>query len=211
MVGWVQDHLEAIYGIRSRYRATEFLLTSEAAGQLGGNGRSREELLVHEETGELWLGLNFAPNLQQAVQSNEVPGSAWLDSNLDTYCQIAEGVSHFLYVTFVAAEGRQVSLLELEAQAEIDKFVTCVLHRWKRDGRWAEEIHRRLFDDVSFHPALSGEEMWRYQEANRLSRSYCARLLPQVASKRMDRFLAELRFSYRLGADAKLRHLAKTS
>lgn len=210
MVGLVQDHLEAIYGIRSRYRASEFLLTGDAARLLGGNGRSREELLLHEENGELWLGLSFGAKVREAVQSNQIPGSAWLDSNLDTYCQIAEGVSHFLYVTFVAAEGRQVSLLELEAQAEVDKFVTCVLHGWNRAKRWAEEIHRRLFDDVSFHPSLSGEEKWRYQEANRLSRSYCARLLPQVASRRMDRFLAELRFSYRLGAEAKLRHLAKT-
>ena len=211
MVGWVQDHLEAIHAIRSRYRASEFLLSNDAAGELGATGRSREELLLREENGELWLGLFFAQNVHDALQSVEAPGSGWVDSNLDTYCQIAEGVSHFLYMTYVAAEGRQVSLLELEAQAEVDKFASCVLHGWDCGEGWAEEIHRRLFDEVSFHPSLSVQEQWRYKEANRLSRNYCARLLPQVASRRMDKFLAELRFSYRLGAEAKLRHLANTA
>jgi hypothetical protein len=211
MVGWVQDHLEAIYGIQSHYRASEFLLTSDDARRLGSTGRLREELLIREEDGELWLGLCFAPNVNDALQSIEAPGRGWVDSNLDTYCQIAEGVSHFLYMTYVAAEGRQVSLLELEAQAEIDKFASCVLHGWDGGERWADEIHRRLFDKVSFDPSLSALERWRYQEANRLSRYYCARLLPEVASRRMDKFLAELRFSYRLGAAAKLRYLANTA
>jgi hypothetical protein len=211
MVGWVQDHLEAIYGIRSDYRASEFLISSDNARQLGATGRPREELLLREEDGELWLGLCFAQNVHHALQSIEAPGRGWVDCNLDTYCQIAEGVSHFLYMTYVAAEGRQVSLLELEAQAEIDKFASCVLHGWDSGQRWAEEIHRRLFDEVSFHPSLSALEQWRYKEANRLSRHYCARLLPQVASRRMDKFLTELRFSYRLGAAAKLRYLANTA
>lgn len=211
MVGWVQDHLEAIYGIRSRYRASEFLLTAEAALALGATGRAREELLLREEDGELWLGLYFAQEVQDALSSIEAAGSGWVRSNLDTYCQIAEGVSHFLYVTFVAAEGRQVSLLELEAQAEVDKFASCVLHGWEKGERWADEIHRRLFDEVSFHPELSPTEQWRYKEANRLSRNYCARLLPQVASRRMDKFLSELRFSYRLGSEAKLRYLANSA
>ena len=47
---------------------------------------------------------------------------------------------------------------------------------------------------------------WWY--ANRLARNYCARLLPHVAERRLDKLLSALRYSYRLGAEAKLRHLA---
>jgi hypothetical protein len=87
-----------------------------------------------------------------------------------------------------------------------------LLHRWNEgSGNWALELHRRLFDQVSFNSALSEDETRRYEEANRVSRAYCLRLLPHVASRRMDRLLADLRYSYRLGADAKLRHLAKAA
>ena len=51
----------------------------------------------------------------------------------------------------------------------------------------------------------------RYEEANRLSAAYCQRLIRHVAERRMDRLLSELRYSYRLGAEAKLRYLARAA
>jgi hypothetical protein len=136
------------------------------------------------------------------------PAETLLDGALEAYCQLAEGVSHFLYVIRAAEQGRSVTLLELEAQAEIDKFALCILPGWRRGPTWADNLRRRLFEKVSFLPTLGKEERWRYQEANRLSGTYCRRLLRHVARDRMDRFLSDLRYSYRLGAGAKLRHLA---
>jgi hypothetical protein len=103
-----------------------------------------------------------------------------------------------------------VSLLELEAQAEIDKFASCLLQRWGEAHRgWAQELFTRLFDEVGYHAHLTPAERWRYEEANRLSRAFCQRLLPHVLSRRLDRLLAELRYAYRLGAAAKLDYLAQ--
>jgi hypothetical protein len=122
---------------------------------------------------------------------------------------VAEGVSHFLYVAHTAAHGRTVSLLELEAQAEVDKFAVCLLHRWGEGvGAWAEELLERLFQRVSYRERLSPQERWRYQEANRLSRLFCTRLMGHVTGRRLDRLLGDLRYAYRLGAEAKLRHFA---
>ncbi len=168
---------------------------------------------MHEEDDELWLGLYLAPALlQQFDQLSPAAVAEGLEKNLGTYCQVAEGISHFLYVAHTANEGRTVSLLELETQAEIDKFASCLLHRWNdRSADWARELHRRLFDSIAFHSELTDDEARRYAEANRLSRAYCSRLIPHVSSRRMDRLLADLRYSYRLGADAKLRHLAKAA
>ncbi|AEI68367.1 hypothetical protein [Corallococcus macrosporus] len=210
MIGRVQDHLEAIYGFTCEARAEGFVVDTEAAARLGGTGRSDEELLVHEAGDALELALYLSPALLDRLKPYESgPLGHVLDSDLAGYCQVAEGVSHFLYVAHTAAHGRTVSLLELEAQAEVDKFAVCLLHRWGEGvGAWAQELLQRLFDRVSYRKQLSAQERWRYEEANRLSRRFCARLMGHVGARRLDRLLGDLRYAYRLGAEAKLRHFA---
>jgi hypothetical protein len=214
MVGWIQDHLEAIYGIRCQARVAEYLLDEKVAQALGGTGRSDEELLVKEEEGELFVGLYLATEVLQRMEGFQpASATAMLDQELSAYCQVAEGVSHFLYLAHSAGQGRKVSLLELEAQAEVDKFATCVLHRWRGDDAacWAKELHVRLFQRVSYSPKLSEDEAWRYREANRISSAYCLRLIPHVEDRRMDKLLADLRYMYRLGAHAKMSHLSRAA
>ncbi len=213
MIGRVQAHLEAIYGITCAARAEVFVVDTEAAVQLGATGRAEEELLVCEADGELELALYLAPTLLHRLKPYESgPVASLLECELDGFCQLAEGVSHFLYVAHTATHGRTVSLLELEAQAEVDKFALCLLHRWG-DGvqAWAEELLGRLFDRVSYRSKLSAAERWRYEEANRLSRNFCSRLMGHVAARRLERLLSDLRYAYRLGAEAKLRHFAQVS
>ncbi|HMK74314.1 MAG TPA: hypothetical protein VK454_13295, partial [Myxococcaceae bacterium] len=104
---------------------------------------------------------------------------------------------------------RPVSLLELEAQGEVDKFALLLLRAWAGGrGAFARALHGRLFDEVRFRSGLSVDERWRYGEANRLARSFCARLLPLCAARRLEPLLQALRHAYRLGATAKLDHFA---
>src|SRR5689334_2887423 len=131
MIDQVQDHLEAIYGFRCSERAKAYVLDEAAAEQLGA-GRAREELWVHQEGDELSLGLYFAPGLLDEL--SQKPFGNVVQLSLNSYCQLAEGVSHFLYLSQAALADRTVSLLELEAQAEVDKFASCLFHRW-RDAR----------------------------------------------------------------------------
>ncbi|SEN24708.1 hypothetical protein SAMN05444354_13524 [Stigmatella aurantiaca] len=212
MIGRVQEHLTAIYGITCEARAETFMVDTESAVRLGATGRAEEELLVSGggNGDELEVALYLSPALLDRLKPYESgPVGHLLDRDLDGYCQLAEGVSHFLYVVHTAAHGRALSLLELEAQAEVDKFAMCLLHRWGEGVRpWAEELLRRLFERVSYRPRLSSQERWRYEEANRLSRSFCTRLMGHVSGRRLDRLLTELRYAYRLGAEAKLRHMA---
>ncbi len=76
---------------------------------------------------------------------------------------------------------------------------------------WARELMRRLFERVSYLPRLSVQERWRYEEANRLSRNFCSRLMGHVTGRRLERLLTDLRYAYRLGAEAKLRHFGQVS
>jgi hypothetical protein len=210
MVDQVQEQLEAIYGIHCEARVRAFLLDDESARKLGATGRCAEELLVVEGDGELEVGLYLSAALLERMRRFESrPLHHAQARDFHGYCQLAEGVSHFLYFLHTVNLGRRVSLLELEAQAEIDKFASCVLQRWGTvTSRFLRELHARLFDRVSYLPTLSADERWRYEHANRLSRNYCARLFPLILGRKMDRLLAELRHTYRLGAAAKLQYLA---
>lgn len=208
MLDAIQEHLEVIYGIRAGYRAKDFLVDAEAARLLGGSGRAREELLVAGGAEGLELALYLEPALLARLSSTD-PSQA-MATDMGDFCEIAEGVSHFLYVAHVASMERTVSLLELEAQAEVDKFVVCTLLKWGLNvGHWAGTLVGRLFERVQLRTGLSDPERWRYLEANRLAKIYCERLLPLVCSGRMDRLLAELRHAYRLGAEAKLQYFGR--
>lgn len=211
MLEWIQQRIEAIYGVRCEHRASDFLVDTEAAAQLGGTGRAREELLVHEHDEGLDLALYVDPSLLERLKSFEQAPVSVLDEELPGFCEAAEGVSHFLYMAQTAQLDRRVSLLELEAQAEVDKFAICSLLKWGQGAAgWARHLSNRLFDRVTFRDSLSADEQHRYEEANRLARSYCGRLMPMIHRDRLDQLLSELRYSYRLGAQAKLRYFAAT-
>jgi hypothetical protein len=218
MIGKVQEHLEAIYGFRCAERAERFLVDRDGARRLGGTARAPEELLVSEseEDGALEVALYLSPRLLTQARAFESAPERMMEVDLEGYCQVTEGVSHFLYLARAADLERRVSLLELEAQAEVDKFASCVLRRWASPAahgvgailQWARQLLGRLFHAVRYHPHLTPAERWRYEEANRLSRNYCQRLLPHLSARRLDRLLSELRHMYRLGAEAKLQYLA---
>ncbi len=200
----VQDHLEAIYAVRCAHRARGFLVDTQQAEALGADTAAAEALLVHEAEGALELGLYLAPDVVRTLAS--APEGA-----LGPFCQLAEGVSHFLYLLRSAELARSVSLLELEAQAEVDKFALLLLRAWSGGrGRFAARLHRSLFDETDFRPGLSALERRRYGEANRLARAFCTRLLPLCAARRLEPVLQALRYAYRLGATAKLQHFART-
>ncbi len=170
-----------------------------------------EELWLHEDEEGLEIGLYYSAALRAHLEARSLRDAGWLAPGLDAYCRLAEGVSHFLYLARAAALGRHLSMLELEVQAEVDKFASLVLHRWPTlQAGPARELHARLFRDVSYRPGLAPEEQARYVEANRLGALFTARLLAHVVARRLDRLLEALRYAYRLGAEAKLQHLART-
>jgi hypothetical protein len=198
----VQNHLESIYAVRCSHRANGFLIDADQALALGADAPGAEALLVHEEDGALELGLYLPADVVETL-------AATPDGALGPFCQLAEGVSHFVYLSRSAELARPVSLLELEAQAEVDKFALLLLRAWKGGrGGWAGLLHAALFDGTQLRGGLSADERYRYGEANRLARAFCARLLPLCAARRLEAVLQALRYAYRLGATAKFQHFA---
>ncbi len=197
----LQARLQSIYRVEAP-GVEGFLVGREVAAAAGHAPRAGEELLVLEEPDGLSVGLY----LEEAVGAGAVRGE------LGPTAQAAEGVSHFVYLSTRAASGRPVSLLELEVQAEVDKFALLLLPLPGRPGdrrRRSRALRRRLYERVRYLEHLGAEELGRYREANRLGAGYARWLEGRfVEEADVEGLLRELRRSYRLGAGEKLGYLA---
>jgi hypothetical protein len=198
----IQSHLENIYGIRCELKVSDFLVGEGVAEALAG---ARESVFVREHDEALELKVYVPKALLERLEGLTLDEAAQADPG--GFFEALEGVSHFLYLCRSAELERQVSMLELEAQAEVDKFAAGSLLAWREGFAAARELHGTLFDRVRFDPSLKGAERWRYEEANRIARAYCKRLLEHIAARNLDRLLNELRATYRMGAEAKLLRL----
>ena len=118
-------------------------------------------------------------------------------------------MSHFVYVAWRARRLRRVSAFELELQAEIDKWVTCLLLLLPKGRRVTAELRPRLFDAFELDPDLDAEERDRYRAANGNARAYAARLDARYVERgAFGEMLEELRWFYRLSATEKVGHIA---
>jgi hypothetical protein len=207
----LQEELEAVFAVTSEHRVEDFVVSRAILDRMGlGAPRADEEVLVLQDREELSLAVYLAPHVLAAIE--DVPDSVGelLARGLSTFCLALEGVSHFLYLVNRATVPRPVSLLELEVQAEIDKFALSALHLWRRGARGeVPALLRRLFDEVSYLPGLEPEAAERYRTANRLARNYCQALLRHVEDGRVEGLLGELRRSYRLGGGEKIGHMGR--
>jgi hypothetical protein len=210
-LAYVQAELEAIYGVEAP-RVHDFLVGREAARAAGRVPRAPEELLVVEEEGGVALGLYLDDDVMETAAGadpHDRRPRLVARGALGRVACAAEGVSHFVYLATRAAEGRRVSLLELEVQAEVDKFALLLLHLWRRGLRRASpSLRRRLFERVRYHAHLADDELERYREANRLGGGYARWLEGRfVEDADIDGLLRELRRTYRLGGGEKIAYL----
>ena len=210
-LAFIQGELEAIYRVEAP-RVHEYLVGGETARAAGRTPAAPEELLVLEEEDGVALGLYLDDHVIAAAEGTDPhdprPRLTARGSLAGVACA-AEGVSHFLYVVTRALAGRPVSLLELEVQAEVDKFALLLLHLWRRGlRRMSGALRRRLFERVRYHAHLEAEALDRYREANRLGGGYARWLeVRYVDGADIDGLLRELRATYRLGGGAKLAYL----
>ena len=157
---------------------------------------ARERLLVHHAED----GLELRLELPAHAVDPEGPVA------LDLVCQVLEGVSHFVLVTHRATTEGATSQLELELQAEVDKFVVLALARQKPPTpRWRSTVKKTLYERVRYaHPAGT-ETGDRYRAANRLAIRLVERLERRyLAQARLQDARDALRAFYRLGPGDKL-------
>jgi predicted GNAT superfamily acetyltransferase len=195
----------------------DFLITDPAELQrwhaVSAASGTPETLLVEEGEEGMNLALYLDAELLRRL-AESAPLDRLHDGNLEDFCTALEGVSHFSCVTWRAARGRPVSVLVLEMQAEIDKYVASVLLAGtQRGGGLAHGLHARLFEHVRFRDDLADDARRLYVAANRYAARFCRRLEDRFLRPRRARvgeMLAELRSFYRLDDAGKLRAIEAT-
>lgn len=206
----LQRGLEALYRVATGLPVERFLLDDGARATLGLARHPREQLVAIESDDGVDLGLFVDAAVLARLDSHD-PGAALDDRNTGAFLYAVEGVSHFVYTAVCAQRERAVSALELELQAEVDKYVTCLLAGEAALAR-SEAWRRRLYDDCTFDDDLDADEYDRYRAANANARRYTASLERRyVAPRRMPEMLGELRRFYRLPLAGKLDAIARAA
>ena len=206
----LQGGLEALYRVQTHLAVEQFLVDERERGAVHPARSPREQLLLRQAgDDELAMGL-FVDGKAIANLERDDPSVRLHDGNFDDFCLAIEGVSHFVYLALCAAEDRRVSALELELQAEVDKFACCALLAANAGGPGGRGLRQRLYDDVTFASDLDRDEHDRYRAANAEARRYTFALDERyVAVDRVSDMVTELRWFYRQGLDSKLGHIAR--
>ena len=215
----LQDLIGGIYDVSITHDVYDFLVTDR--GHLPAavrSGESDEELIVAEPAdpggGEVGMSLYLDPALLERLALAD-PMVRLHDGNVADYWTALEGVSHFLYLAWNAGHDKPVSLLELEMQAEIDKYVASYwLMRRQFPDRFPGELLRLLFEKTRIDPRLARGREGMYRQASRYAEKFCRRLEQSLRGARGDsegEVLAELRRFYRLTNARKVAHIERTA
>jgi hypothetical protein len=205
----MQQLLAQCYDAPSDYDVYDFLASDRARLGIGAQSVDEQVFVAETVDGPYLRVFIDSPVLERLARHS--PLRELNEENLSDYCTALEGVSHFHYLTWRIARGLPVSLLELELQAEVDKYVgATILFTRQRGGAFPQNLHRRLFDRISFVEGLDRESAERYRIANRHAANYCGKLNERFLRSRCrpEAWLAELRRFYRCGHAEKVRRSA---
>jgi hypothetical protein len=211
LLSHLQTLIGGIYDVSVAHDVYDFLVTDR--GRLppaAREGLAEEELIVAQSADgadEVGVSLYLDAALLQRLARAD-PLVQLHAGNVGDWWTVLEGVSHFLYLAWNAGHDRPVSLLELELQGEVDKYVASYwLLRRQFPGHFPAELLRVLFARTRVDPRLGAARAALYREASRYAEKFCGRLEHTLARGRKrsggqeateSEVLSELRRFYRL-------------
>ena len=213
MLNELQVQLAETYEITPPYRVADFLISDPDLAQRlhpgSENELRKETLLVSQSKDQLEISL-FIDNSVLKTLSKNNPHKKIHINNINEYWLALEGVSHFLYLTWRASRGVSVTQLELELQAEIDKFLfTHKLLDQQNGPTELNALHTLLFEQTSIVCSDNYGQRERYYTANRYAAKYCLSLREKLVNASRNQSLEkELRRFYRYSQTQKINHIA---
>ena len=184
----VQAGLERVYRLERVADVGDFIAPAEDG--------AREALLVHQaEDGGVELRVQLPP---LGADEGEPP--------LDGLCQIIEGVSHFVYVADRARVDRAATQLELELQAEVDKWVVLAASMRSLDVTRSAALRASLYERATMLHDDATEIGERYRVANDVANRFVRGLeRDYLGRSRFEELRGRLRAFFTLGQEEKLR------
>jgi hypothetical protein len=185
----IQAGLERVYCIDRVADVEDFVAPADEGG--------RESLLLRQaESG----------HVEMRLQLPALPATGDGVAPLDAVCQIIEGVSHFVYVAERARVDRETTQLELELQAEVDKWVVLAASMPGFDAERSAALRANLYERVVLVHDETTELGERYRVANDVAHRFVRHLeRAYVRPGRFAELRAKLRTFFTLGQEEKLR------
>ena len=185
LLAWLQQRIAAYYALDEVPDVRDFVRTVDDA--------EREALLVRQSDDAVEIALLLPERVLAGAERAVDP---------DAVLQAVEGVSHFVFLAERVRTGLPTTRLELELQAEVDKYVLLALAGDPTGHRERLELRRSLFESVRYLHDESTEEGVRYRLANDLAARYVRRFHPEAPHGEVR---AELCRFYRAGQSDKIR------
>jgi hypothetical protein len=209
----IQQLLGGIYDVPIAHDVYDFLITERTQlPQHALASRTDEQLIIVEERDAVGVSLYLDPELLERLQRAN-PLERLDESNVADYWTALEGVSHFVYFAWNAGHDKPVSILELEMQAEIDKYVASfALLRRQSPERFPAELLTLLFERTRIDPGLADARQCMYRAASRYAEKFCRRLQRDLRNSPVElgrEVLAQLRRFYRLSDGRKMAHIER--
>ena len=120
----LQSRLESIYEFEVAQRIDDFVTTDPGlVSELTNSAQpTREQVLFSQDGDDYCLSLYLDQQVYDRFRQRSGP-AAMCHQQASDFCLAVEGVSHFLYLCRNAYFEREVTRLELELQAEVDKYL----------------------------------------------------------------------------------------
>ena len=170
MLAELQKNLVDLYEVDHGYDVRDYLITDPLIARTLGQGalmpNTDESVLLYEDDDGLALSVYLDKQMLDRLDAAD-PLAHLQAEQLGDFWTVLEGVSHFNYIVWSASRDRSVTLLELEMQAEVDKFVTSsMLALEQGDSHLVKRLHALLFDRAKIKPDLNREQHERYAAAS---------------------------------------------
>jgi hypothetical protein len=191
----VQTALERLYQIEEGPPVQPFVTLADEG--------EREALFFRQsDEGDLEIAVRLPPLREEPAERGAL--------EIDSLCQIIEGVSHFVMIAERSRAERETTHLELEIQAEVDKYVVLATAIARPHGTLdvarSHLLRSQLYDDVLFSHAPTTEIGMRYRLANSTAARFVRRLEREyVKTGRVHEMRAALRRFFSGGQEEKLR------
>jgi hypothetical protein len=213
----VQQYFEKLYDIRSNHRAINYLVDHHQAIKLLSlhpDAPIPDEMFLvsQNDDDEAEIALYLHPKIIQNLEKNN-PFININENNLNDFCLMMEGVSHFSYFLYQTDQDHKITQLEMELQAEIDKFMMFYIYLESvNDPKFCKNLFDQLFEKFSLLENLNYEEQHRYLQASSLAARYCNKLKEYFPNREnIPELITELRSLYRLNQQDKIHHINSLS